>query len=248
MIKKGLLSIYNRVPVIRKLNRIEQKMDKLQHSVNALFKFETNGLELSPDREERIIAYDFNSAKVCHLARYEMTHKIIESGDCVLDIACGVGYGSRYIREKTGAKEVTGVDISKSAVEYATKVFGTQGLNYINASALDRELFKEGAFDKIVSFETIEHLEQDEDLISNLYYWLKPGGVLIGSVPNQKVIPFDKNTSPFHIRHYTPEQFSELFENAGFTVEDKYKQDGKVVAKLEDEKLSARNIVYIAKK
>jgi 2-polyprenyl-3-methyl-5-hydroxy-6-metoxy-1,4-benzoquinol methylase len=231
-----------------KFKKLEEKIEKLQHSTNALFKYQTSGLELYPEKEERIISYDYNSAQISHITRYVIAKDIIKIGDNVLDIACGVGYGSRYLSDLSEAENIIGVDISKSTINYATKVFGTENINFIHGSALDKDLFPNDSFDKIVSFETIEHLENDEKLISNLYYWLRKGGSLIGSVPNQDIQEYNKMEYPFHIRHYTPLEFSNLLSSSGFKVEIKYVQSGEMFELEGNNSFPARNLVYIAKK
>ena len=52
-----------------------------------------------------------------HLARYDFACKFVNRKK-VLDIACGMGYGSKML-SKAGALCVDGVDISEEAIEYA---------------------------------------------------------------------------------------------------------------------------------
>ncbi|GAA3317265.1 hypothetical protein GCM10020331_015500 [Ectobacillus funiculus] len=57
-------------------------------------------------------------------------------------------------------------------------------VTYIQGDALDPELpEKLGLFDTILSFETIEHVQDDQLFMNNLYRMLKPGGRLILSSP-----------------------------------------------------------------
>jgi 2-polyprenyl-3-methyl-5-hydroxy-6-metoxy-1,4-benzoquinol methylase len=68
-----------------------------------------------------------------------------------------------------------------------------------------------------VSFETIEHVDFDQQLIDIFFNVLKPGGKLICSTPNQDVMPFDKERFAFHIKHYTNIELVGLLTCAGFS-------------------------------
>jgi 2-polyprenyl-3-methyl-5-hydroxy-6-metoxy-1,4-benzoquinol methylase len=59
------------------------------------------------------------------------------------------------------------------------------------------------SFDSIVSFETIEHVEDDEELIAEFRRVLRPGGLLLLSTPNAAVTSPDRVVrNPFHVREY----------------------------------------------
>ncbi len=227
---------------------LNSKLDNIQHSINALFKYQTAGLELFPERTERIIVYDYKKADITHISRYYKCIDFINKDDNVLDIACGVGYGSRFLKDSTQAKKVTGVDISLSTINYAKNVFSTDQLEFINSSAIDSFLFPENNFDVIVSFETIEHIHESEILIKNYYKWLKKDGRLICSTPNQEVVPFNPKLSPYHVRHYSPSDFSEILEDAGFSIIKKYKQNKNFIVDLSHKTIDGEVLLYIAKK
>ena len=88
-----------------------------------------------------------------HIARYNFALRAAE-GKTVLDAACGTGYGTKMLSEV--AKSVCGVDIDNETIVYASKLnpeipFGCMDLT--------KNFPADGPFDLIVSFETIEHLE-----------------------------------------------------------------------------------------
>ena len=59
-----------------------------------------------------------------HIARYSFAKKFVQNSN-VLDVACGVGYGSVLLLEG-GAKSYTGVDINESSIVYAKKNYGNK--------------------------------------------------------------------------------------------------------------------------
>src|SRR5271169_120805 len=52
----------------------------------------------------------------------------------VLDVACGVGYGSQWLAQR-GAASVTGVDISAEAIECARKQFAHPNVEFLTGDA-----------------------------------------------------------------------------------------------------------------
>lgn len=115
-----------------------------------------------------------------HLSRYMTVAKLVK-GKKVLDIACGVGYGSQFIAKT--AKEVWGADRSKDAVAYAKKNYKAPNLNFKVTDALKMD-FKDATFDVVVSLETIEHLPEPAKFVAEVRRVLKPGGVFVVSTPN----------------------------------------------------------------
>lgn len=216
----------------------------INNGVNTIFQYMT-GLQLTKNfQPERVVAFDLDNAPIDHYQRYKFVEQFINENDDVLDIACGTGYGSSAISKI--AHSVKGIDVSQAAVNFANKVFANDNLTYEckNGTELDFE----NVFDKIISFESIEHIIQDELFIQNLYKALKTGGTLICSVPNQNVFPYDSNIVPFHIKHYTPNMITELLTKNGFIVEDIYYQyldENHQIMKKENE---GYTILCIAKK
>lgn len=111
-----------------------------------------------------------------HIARYNVALQYCNDVK-VLDIASGSGYGSKLL--SWVAKEVRGVDNDREAYDYALKHFGASNITYELADFYDAK----GQYDTIVCFETIEHLEDLEKAQNKLVSMLKPGGILIFSVP-----------------------------------------------------------------
>ncbi len=59
----------------------------------------------------------------------------------------------------------------------------------------------------MVSFQVIEHIQQDELFLSEIHRILKPGGKAILSTPNIKMT---LSRNPWHIREYTADQLATL--------------------------------------
>lgn len=154
-----------------------------------------------------------------HLSRYQFASLLIEKNEEVLDIACGTGYGTYELALK--AKKVIGIDISEKAVNYAQKRFGAGNIEYIveNATTFHRIISQK--INTCVSFETIEHLDEDEQekFLENVVSVLDANGVFIVSTPNKSVYSSDsKITNEFHKRELSLQEFETVLKSRFNTV------------------------------
>lgn len=135
-----------------------------------------------------------------HWHRYVMVSAWVK-GKVVLDAACGEGYGSAFLAEH--AERVIGVDVSPSAVAHArSKYTGKTNLEYVEASATAIPL-SDASVDMVVSFETIEHLQEQEAMLAEFRRVLRPDGVLVLSAPNRPVYSEEQNyRNEFHVREH----------------------------------------------
>jgi ubiquinone/menaquinone biosynthesis C-methylase UbiE len=160
---------------------------------------------------ERLETAVFNLTTIEHLHRYAVALDLIADKK-VLDIACGEGYGSNLMAGK--AEEVTGVDIDPAVIEQANKKYTRNNL-----------LFKQGStshipgadnyFDIVVSFETLEHVEEQEQFLAEIKRVLKLGGLLLISTP-------DKHQYSELVNYKNPFHKKELYENEFKALLDKY--------------------------
>jgi SAM-dependent methyltransferase len=141
-----------------------------------------------------------------HVARYLWAENYVRQGDIVLDAACGLGYGSFALAELSKASKITGVDGSDYGVDYARENFCplSPKLDFF-AGYLPECLAKypDGHFDVIVSFETLEHVEHPEALLTEFHRLLSPGGRIVVSVPNDWSDETGEDPNPFHLHVYT---------------------------------------------
>ena len=147
--------------------------------------------------------------KVDHLNRYYFAANIADlSSKTILDIASGSGYGSYIISEH--AEHVYGVDISQEAIEYSQEHYNKTNLTFIQGDACKIPL-KDRTIDMVISFETIEHTDAQETMISEIKRVLKPDGFLIISSPNKKTYSDEPNYhNPFHKKELYTNELVEL--------------------------------------
>ena len=144
---------------------------------------------------------------VQNICRYVFSSKFVEE-KVVLDLASGAGHGSYHLINE-GAKKVVGVDYSLLSIEYSKKQYESDNLTFLQANAVSLP-FKNEYFDVIVSFETIEHIEEYKKFLSECKRCLKKGGLLIISTPNRQLSPIIRPKEWNHYHEFIPEEFFSL--------------------------------------
>jgi SAM-dependent methyltransferase len=142
-----------------------------------------------------------------HFHRYVFARELV-GGLKVLDAACGEGYGTALLA--TAASFVNGVDSSGTAVEHARARYTSDKLEFLVSDCL-RLPFDDSEFDCVVSFETLEHLEDHQGLMTEFRRVLKPAGFLLMSSPDKAVYSDQQqNRNEFHARELYRDEFESL--------------------------------------
>ncbi len=140
-----------------------------------------------------------------HLARYRFAARFA-AGAVVLDAGCGSGYGSAELAKSA---RVVGIDVSAEAVRHAACTFGAPGVCFLQADC-ETLPFADGAFDLVVAFEVIEHLEKWRNLLDEARRVLRPTGMLLVSTPNKAYYAETRATAgpnPFHVHEFECAEF-----------------------------------------
>lgn len=154
-----------------------------------------------------------------HLNRYNFALEYVND-KVVLDIACGSGYGSKILSEK--AKKVIGVDISEESINFAKQNFDSKKIKFFVGDVTNLNFIKNNSIDIVISFETIEHLEDYRRFLEEIKRILKKGGTAIISTPNKKFSSpgREKPINPYHVIEFLYEDFDKLlkeyFHNINF--------------------------------
>ncbi|MFA4991905.1 MAG: class I SAM-dependent methyltransferase [Candidatus Omnitrophota bacterium] len=143
----------------------------------------------------------------------ELSRLDISKGAEVLDAGCGSGY-IRDILKAVGYKGVyTGIDISES--KYIRRDAASYGFKniFLKADMENAELDRK--FDVIMSVSFLEHVRDDEAVLSRVNQCLKPGGRQIHVVPTF----WSLFLYLWHgYRQYTPERVKKLFGGTSYSV------------------------------
>jgi len=143
----------------------------------------------------------------------------------ILDLGCGTGHVTSIFGKKN---KVIGIDV-QNVVDEKVKNFTFQIADATNLS------FKDNVFDLVISFDVIEHVENDNKMLHETYRVLKKNGRILFGTPNKKrllnailkligrerkypllINDDDKLGKIIHVREYTDNEIVSLFEGSGF--------------------------------
>jgi len=156
---------------------------------------------------ERLVTSITSIGAIEHLHRYAFALEFVEN-KIVLDIASGEGYGSNLLSDK--AKHVIGVDISEEAISHALKKYKKDNLVF-KVGSVSSIPIDQSSIDIVVSFETIEHIHEQKEMLNEIKRVLKPNGMLIMSSPEKaNYEDVNKNKNHFHVKELYFSEFNDL--------------------------------------
>ncbi len=132
----------------------------------------------------------------------------------LLEVGCGEGRGVSVLQEKIDS--YLGIDKIQEVIEQLK-------LKYPKATFQQAIIppfsgIESDSFDTVVSFQVIEHIQEDKLFLEEIYRVLKPGGKAIISTPN---VRHTLSRNPWHIREYTAAQLTEICKGIFGKVESK---------------------------
>jgi GT2 family glycosyltransferase/SAM-dependent methyltransferase/glycosyltransferase involved in cell wall biosynthesis len=143
-----------------------------------------------------------------HFHRYLWAAGLVDGRE-VLDLGSGEGFGAALLSES--AAHVVGVDIDELTVEHSRLNYAGPNLEFEVGTAVDLSAFEDGSFGAVVAFEVIEHVREQERVISEVARLLGDDGILVISTPDRRMYGEARSESnPFHERELTLEEFLEL--------------------------------------
>ena len=121
----------------------------------------------------------------------------------VMELGCGEGRGINNILKNS--RSYTAVDKIDEAIKILSGKYPKE--KFVSTSFPPLDTFKSNSFDCVVSFQVIEHIEDDDLFIGEIYRILRPGGIALLTTPNIKMT---LTRNPWHIREYTSEELVAL--------------------------------------
>ena len=143
-----------------------------------------------------------------HWHRYVFAREFAR-GKRVLDAACGEGYGSALLASV--AQNVVGVDIAEQAIAHARSRYAELSNLRFERGDCTALAVSPGSFDLIASFETLEHVQAQEQLLAGFARALAPAGLLLISSPDKHAYSEVSGfRNEFHVRELYRDELLEL--------------------------------------
>ena len=121
----------------------------------------------------------------------------------LLEIGCGVGRGLAILSESSA--DYTAIDKNKALLDTLREQ--NPKLHFIHQHIPPLQGLPDNTFDYVVSFQVIEHIEDDHLFVKEIHRVLKPGGKVIITTPN---IRRSLTRNPWHVREYTADGLAKL--------------------------------------
>lgn len=134
------------------------------------------------------------------LLAYHEAAKMI--GGDVLEIGTGTGYGLEVVAPHAASF------ITLDKEEPASDMPNLPHVEFRRA-VVPPLPFDGNSFDCVISFQVIEHISRDMDLVAEVYRVLRPGGRFIVTTPNA---PMSLTRNPWHVREYNADELKNLLE------------------------------------
>jgi len=129
----------------------------------------------------------------------------------ILDYGCGPGGNILFLKD---FGHVSGADISQTALDFAK----TRGFENLVKVSDHTAPFPDASFDLVSSLDVFEHIDVDEAAIQECFRVLKPGGVLLATVPAHRWLWSAHDVVLHHFRRYSRNDVLRKLRGAGFEI------------------------------
>lgn len=132
-----------------------------------------------------------------------------------LEIGCGTGFVLAAIRKRHPQAALFGAEFFAEGLAFAR-----QRVPSAHFVQLDATLMHETAcYDVIGAFDVIEHIQEDEKVLSNVFRALKSGGSILITVPQHRWLWSSIDEQACHVRRYSRAELIQKVQYAGFGIE-----------------------------
>ncbi|HVW52318.1 MAG TPA: class I SAM-dependent methyltransferase [Trinickia sp.] len=131
------------------------------------------------------------------------------------EIGCGTGYALAGIAEAMPNWQLSATEIYADGLSFAADRVRAASLYQLDARRMP---FRE-EFDVIGAFDVLEHIEQDEQVLTEIHRALTDRGGLVITVPQHRFLWSQQDEHACHVRRYTAREIRQKLEHANFEVQ-----------------------------
>lgn len=171
------------------------------------------------DAESHSILYMLESKNFWFKSRNRLIQwtlkKYFKTDGKFLEIGCGTGFVLNGLKTEYPDLDCFGSEIHISGLKLARARLTDVALYQMDA----RNIPFENEYDVIGAFDVIEHIEDDQEVLLQMYKAIKPGGGIILTVPQHPFLWGPADEYAFHKRRYTRKELISKVKNAGFQIQ-----------------------------
>lgn len=134
---------------------------------------------------------------------YEMAAQRVHGK--VLELGTGWGRGADKLI--ASCEHFTGVDKNEELIKALQEKYPAHSFSTVNLPYLDQ--FEDHTFDFIITFQVIEHIQDDHLFLKEAHRVLKPGGQIFLTTVNKD---YSLSRNPWHIREYRTDELKSLMK------------------------------------
>jgi ubiquinone/menaquinone biosynthesis C-methylase UbiE len=131
-----------------------------------------------------------------------------------LEVGCGTGFVLSGVSSSFPSAELTGSEIFIEGLGFASKRLPSKKFIQMDA----RDIPFKNEFDVVGAFDVLEHIEEDESVLKQVYRALKVEGYMVLTVPQHKWLWSSTDEYACHVRRYTAAEIHTKLNAAGFNI------------------------------
>lgn len=141
-------------------------------------------------------------------------HKYSPELTSFLEIGCGTGFVISATSKQFPGIRLLGSEYLEEGLVYARQ--RVPGAEFTQMDA--RHIPYESELDAIGAFDVLEHIEEDEAVLQQICKALKPGGIVLITVPQHRWLWSPVDEYACHVRRYGVDELHQIVRKAGLEI------------------------------
>lgn len=159
--------------------------------------------------EDRSFWFQARNRLIVHVIQ-----RLCSDFNSLLEIGCGTGQVLRAIGAAFPAAHLSGSELFVEGLAFARRRVPAAHLMQMDATRIPFT----SEFDVIGAFDVVEHIRDDEVVLSEIHRALKPNGKIILSVPQHPWLWSSQDELAHHVRRYRRGELERKLERCGFRI------------------------------
>ena len=144
----------------------------------------------------------------------QMLGSYFPHGRKLLELGCGTGYVLSGIAEAFPHVALAGSELFAEGLPFASRRVPAASMFQMDARAIPFE----NEFDVVGAFDVLEHIDEDERVLSQMHQAVATGGGIMLTVPQHRFLWSQQDEYACHVRRYEAADLRRKVEGAGFEV------------------------------